>query len=136
MDTFKHHLPLQIRFNDVDQMGHVNNAVIMEYFDLGKSHYFHDAGIPVGPEAGDFTVMIVHYEVDFVGQILYQDSLEVCTRLEKIGTKSLTLLQEVRSDGVAKALCRTVMAGYSRSEAASAVIPDSVRTQIQNYEKS
>ena len=32
-----HTLPIQIRFNDVDQMGHVNNAVIMEYFDIGKS---------------------------------------------------------------------------------------------------
>ena len=42
-----HTLPLQLRFNDVDMMGHVNNAVIMEFFDLGKSHYFADAGLPV-----------------------------------------------------------------------------------------
>lgn len=40
-----HTLPLQLRFNDVDMMGHVNNAVIMEFFDLGKSSYFADAGI-------------------------------------------------------------------------------------------
>ena len=32
--------PIQLRFNDIDQMGHVNNAVIMEFFDYGKMKYF------------------------------------------------------------------------------------------------
>ena len=35
-----HRTDIQIRFNDVDQMGHVNNAVIMEYLDLGKDAFF------------------------------------------------------------------------------------------------
>ncbi|MCF0212479.1 MAG: acyl-CoA thioesterase, partial [Bacteroidales bacterium] len=68
-----HSIPIQIRFNDIDQMGHVNNTIIMEYFDLGKSRYFHDAGIPVIPEEGDFCVMIVHLELDFKSQIHFHD---------------------------------------------------------------
>ena len=60
--------PIQLRFNDIDQMGHVNNAVIMEFLDLGKSEYFTSVGLP--PEEGDFTVMVVHVEVDFMSQIL------------------------------------------------------------------
>ena len=58
-----HKTPIQIRFNDVDQMGHVNNAVIMEYLDLGKDAFFSSHGVP--PTKGDFTVMVVHYDVDF-----------------------------------------------------------------------
>ena len=50
-----HITPIQLRFNDIDQMGHVNNAVIMEFFDLGKDHFFRARGLP--PEEGDFTVM-------------------------------------------------------------------------------
>ena len=58
-----HKTDIQIRFNDVDQMGHVKNAVIMEYLDLGKDEFFSSHGVP--PTKGDFTVMVVHYDVDF-----------------------------------------------------------------------
>lgn len=122
-----HTTPIQIRFNDVDQMGHVNNAVIMEYFDLGKDAFFSAHGLP--PTKGDFTVMVVHYEVDFRAQIRYHDTIHVETCIEKFGTKSLTMLQRVvdSDSGAVCAECRTVMAGYRRSTASSEVIPDEVR---------
>ena len=81
-----HTTPIQIRFNDVDQMGHVNNAVIMEYLDLGKDAFFSSHGVP--PTKSDFTVMVVHYEVDFKSQIRYHDSIHVTTEVEKIGNKT------------------------------------------------
>ena len=120
-------LPLQIRFNDIDQMGHVNNAVIMEFFDLGKDRFFRSRGLP--PEEGDFTVMVVHYDVDFRHQIHYHDSIAVTTEVEKLGNKSLTIMQRVintETDTVCVE-CRTVMAGYRRSTSSSEVIPPEVR---------
>ena len=33
--------PIQIRFNDIDGMGHVNNAIYHEYFDTARLEYFH-----------------------------------------------------------------------------------------------
>ena len=125
-----HTTPIQIRFNDVDQMGHVNNAVIMEYFDLGKEAFFAERGLP--PEEGDFTVMIVHYDVDFQSQIRFHDRISVTTEIESFGTKSLRVLQcVVREDGIVCATCRTVMAGYCRSTRSSAVIPDEVKVRLQ-----
>ena len=127
-----HSLPIQIRFNDVDQMGHVNNAVIMEYFDLRKSTCFSAAGLP--PEEGDFTVMIVHLEVDFVAQIHYHDRIEVLTHVVRFGTKSLTVEQQVVLSDSRQvcAKCTTVMSGYLRSEKRSAAIPDEVRQRLQD----
>ena len=124
-------LPIQIRFNDVDQMGHVNNAVIMEYFDLGKSAFFSAAGIP--PEEGDFTVMIVHVEVDFQSQIRFHDSIAVETGVESIGNKSLRMLQRVvdTRNGRVCATCRTVMSGYRRSTGKSDVIPPELRRLLE-----
>ena len=75
-----HKTDIQIRFNDVDQMGHVNNAVIMEYLDLGKDEFFSSHGVP--PTKGDFTVMVVHYDVDFKAQIHYHDRIHVTTEVE------------------------------------------------------
>ena len=40
---FNHQQAIQIRFNDVDVIGHVNNAVQLSYFDLGKVKYFFKA---------------------------------------------------------------------------------------------
>jgi len=122
-----HTTPIQIRFNDVDQMGHVNNAVIMEYFDLGKDAFFSSHGIP--PTKGDFTVMVVHYDVDFKAQIRYHDSIQVETEIERFGTKSLTVLQRVvnSENSTVCVECRTVMAGYRRSTSSSEVIPDEVK---------
>lgn len=133
-----HTLPLQIRFNDVDLMGHVNNAVIMEFFDLGKANYFSDAGMPVTPEEGDFTVMVVHVEVDFHSQIHFRDHIAVTTCISHWGNKSLKVTQQVvnTETGEPCATCNTVMSGYSRSAATSAVIPEEIKERIRLYDAS
>lgn len=126
-----HRTDIQIRFNDVDQMGHVNNAVIMEYLDLGKDAFFSSHGL--SPTKSDFTVMVVHYDVDFKAQIRYHDPIHVTTEIEKIGNKSLTVLQRViNSDTqVVCVECHTVMAGYRRSTSSSEVIPPEVRRWLE-----
>jgi len=130
-----HTLPIQIRFNDVDQMGHVNNAVIMEYFDLGKESFFQSHGMP--PEKADFTVMIVHFEVDFHSQIRFHDHIAVETEVESIGNKSLRILQRVVNldSGKACATCRAVMSGFRRSTGKSEVIPPEIRTLLEHSKK-
>ena len=131
-----HTLPLQLRFNDIDMMGHVNNAVIMEFFDLGKSTYFAEAGLPVRPDEGDFCVIIVHIEVDFHSQIRWQDKIAVTTQVANWGHKSLRVKQQIIDTVTGKpyATCSTVMSGYSRCAAASAVIPEEIKTRVQRYD--
>lgn len=132
METFSHKLPLQLRFNDVDMMGHVNNAVIMEFFDYGKMKYFDDAKIYVEKE--ETTLVIVHYEVDFVGQITRNDTPEVCTKVVRFGNKSLEVLQHIVCNNEIKAVCKTIMSGYNRKQQTSAIIPTSIKAAIENYE--
>ena len=130
-----HKTPIQLRFNDIDQMGHVNNAVIMEFFDLGKSEYFTAVGLP--PEEGEFTVMVVRVEVDFLKQILFHDHIHVTTSVDHFGNKSLAVKQQVvdTTTGEACATCRTVMSGYSRATHRSALIPDTIKERILRYEE-
>ena len=118
-----HKTHIQLRFNDIDQMGHVNNAVIMEFFDLGKSEYFTAIGLP--PEEGDFTVMVV------------RDHIHVTTSVDHFGNKSLAVKQQLvdTATGEVCASCRTVMSGYSRITHRSAVIPDTIKERIMRYEE-
>ena len=39
-DCFKHLTDIQIRFNDIDMLGHLNNTMYFSYFDIGKADYF------------------------------------------------------------------------------------------------
>ena len=132
METFSHKLPLQLRFNDVDIMGHVNNAVIMEFFDYGKMKYFDDAEVYVEKEP--ITLVIVHYEVDFVGQILRGDHPEVWTKVVRFGNKSLEVLQYIVCDGEVKSICKTIMSGYNREKQTSEIIPERIKMAIERYE--
>ncbi len=64
MEEFKHKLPVQIRFNDIDSLGHVNNAIYLSYFDLGKSAYFQT----VRTQIIDWTkidIVVANVNIDF-----------------------------------------------------------------------
>lgn len=37
---FRHCMPMQIRFTDIDMMGHLNNNVYLTFMDLAKIDYF------------------------------------------------------------------------------------------------
>ena len=39
---FKHKTDIQIRFKDIDQLGHVNNANHLTYFETSRVKYFND----------------------------------------------------------------------------------------------
>ena len=45
---FKRSTQVQLRFNDIDALGHVNNSVYFQFFDLAKTEYF--AGLEVNAD--------------------------------------------------------------------------------------
>ena len=61
----KHQVPVQLRFNDTDALGHVNNSTYFSFYDLGKSEYF------AAVRGNDFfsqkiDIVVAHVEVDFI----------------------------------------------------------------------
>ena len=90
---FKHIVPLQIRFNDIDALGHLNNSVYFSFYDLGKTEYF--ASVCPGVDWEKTGIVVVHIEADFVKQIFASDHIAVQTAVSEVGTKSFHLLQRV-----------------------------------------
>jgi acyl-CoA thioester hydrolase len=85
---------VQIRFNDVDIVGHVNNAVYLEYFDHAKMTFFNEV---LGNKAdwNKTGFVLAHISVDYHKPVFLDDKVEIHTRLSHIGNKSLNLIQEV-----------------------------------------
>lgn len=109
---FNHTLPIQLRFNDVDKFGHVNNTVYFSFYDLGKTEYF--ASVCPHVDWEEDGIVVVHIEANFLAQIYASDQIAVQTAVTEIGTKSFHLAQRVidtQTEEV-KCICTSVMVAF------------------------
>ena len=132
--SFQQEYPIQIRFNDIDPMGHVNNAIMQEYFDIGRLYYLNlmfDKKI----EHNGLTLFIASIQTDFLSPIQLEDSIKVQTKVYELGNKSLKMVQRLISEkGNIKAFSKSVMVCVSSATNESQVIPDSWRSIINQME--
>ncbi len=135
-ETFKTSLPIQIRFGDIDAMGHINNNIYFSYFDLGKTAYF-DLIRPMAVSWTEGLIVVAHVEVDFLSPIYYKEKIVVETKIKKLGEKSGVFLQQLRSvkNNEIKSRCESVFVAYNASTQSSMLIPDEWREVISTYEE-
>ena len=70
--------PIQMRFADVDMLGHVNNVNQQHYFDVGKSDFFAQVLDPA-PNWKQEGLITVSTRTDYRGQIRMEDPIVVTT---------------------------------------------------------
>jgi YbgC/YbaW family acyl-CoA thioester hydrolase len=87
LSKFKHKSTIQIRFKDIDHMGHVNNANHITYFELARIHYFRDV-INEVVNWNEQGVILAKTEINYHRPILLSDNVFVYSRVSKMGNKS------------------------------------------------
>lgn len=132
--SYKHTLPVQIRFNDIDKFGHVNNAVYLNFYDLGKTNYFGSVCPNVNWERD--AILVVRLEVIFLSQIHDIDNIAVQTAVTGIGTKSFDLTQRVIDTETkdVKCVCTSTMVTYDLIEQKSKPLTEEWIKAICDYE--
>jgi len=80
---------VDVRWRDVDALGHVNHAVFLTYLEEGRDAFFaHVLGDPV--------YVVVRIEIDLRAEVRYQDrQVTVRIEVERLGTTSLTTRETV-----------------------------------------
>lgn len=110
---FTHKMPLQIRFNDVDVLGHVNNTVYMAFYDTGKASFMTEI---LGRKIDwtDVDTVVANIDCAFIAPIFYGEDIEVLTCCRSIHDKSFKLLQMIRESKTlqVKSVCETVMVSF------------------------
>lgn len=133
--SFHNESPVQIRFNDIDLLGHVNNATLQEYFDLGRMHYIHKA---FGDDLfnGTKALIIASVHTDFMMPTFLQEDIVVKTAVLSIGGKSLQMEQHIveTNKNQVKVVCKSVMVGIDTSLHQSIEIPQEWRDIIGKME--
>ena len=103
-----YHRPIQVRFSDVDLLGHVNNV---RYFD-----YVHEAQVEVmsgvfqeARVSGTVEMVVVRSEMDHLGQVnLRPEPYDVWSRVAAVGRTSVTFESEIRDGERVMARSRVV----------------------------
>ena len=133
-NEYRHVMPLQIRFNDVDKFGHVNNTVYFQFYDTTKTDYI--ATVCKGVDWERLAIVVVKIEAEFVSQIKGNDHIAGRTRIVKIGNKSFHLEQDVIDSDTheVKSRCFSVMVLYDLERQQTIPLPDEWRKAISDFE--
>jgi acyl-CoA thioester hydrolase len=122
--TFRYHRTVEVRFRDLDPMGHAHHSLALIYFDVaGRA------------DLTSIDYILAEIVIRYHARTHFPDTLDVAIRATKVGGKSFELEYEVRS-GTGELLIsgKTVQVMYDYSASASKVIPDDIRERIATYE--
>jgi len=125
--------PINIRFNDLDSMNHVNNAVYITYFEQARMEYFADViGI-----SWDWTVvgiLLARNEVDYKLPLFLHDEAQVEIWVSHIGTKSMEMsyriIKKQKGDWVTCTTGKSVLVCFDYKNNKTIPIPEKWKTAI------
>ena len=131
----KHSIAVQIRFNDIDLMGHVYNAKYQEFFDLARLNYFKT----VLGKLISWThkgLIIASVKVDYLQPTFLEDEIHVETSVSSLGEKSLEMTQAVYKNHNPEpvAICKSVMVCFDMKARVSEPIPEVWRKKFTDFE--
>ena len=137
--SFKHKTPIQVRFKDIDALGHVNNANHLTYLELARISYF-NAVIGHNINWNEKGIILARVIMDFKMPVMLNDDVHVYTTCSKIGTKSFELEYLMIKDDAGKeitlASATTVMVCYDYSLKRSMPMPPEWKEKLQKFENA
>jgi len=132
---FRFKMKLDIRWSDMDEMRHVNNAVYHTYTEQARIYYFHDT-LQLDWAKASFILASSH--IDYLKPLTFPGEAYVYLRCTKLGNKSFELqyLITVIEKGVERlaAAASTTLVMFDYKTNTTVVMPESIKEIIRNYE--
>jgi acyl-CoA thioester hydrolase len=137
-------VPIQVRWRDLDALGHVNNAVYLTYFELARLGYIRallgeDAEIdartllPV-----DFQFILAEVTCQYRSPVTLRDRLVVTIWVSQVGRKSFVFEYRITDDITGRLIaegCSTqVWFDYAAGE--SRPVPDVIVNSMERLQRS
>lgn len=85
---------IQVRFSDIDALGHVNNARFLEYFELARVYFFNEV---VGKQWdwNKHGLILAKNEVEYLQPVFLNDYVQVHLWCDRMGNKSFDMAYEL-----------------------------------------
>ena len=124
---------VDVRFVDLDSMGHAHHTLPVIYFEEARAAYWRE--VAGRPSVQDIDYVIADVRVQFKQRILYPGTLTVKTGVTHVGNASFVMRYELLDEeGVVLATGETVQVMYDYATSRSMRVPADVRARIEEFE--
>lgn len=121
---------IQVRYADLDVLGHVNNSVYFSYFEMARVQYF---GQVLGKE-WDWEsngVILVKNWAEYIIPVLLTDQPFIYITVEQIGTKSFELSYELKVNDVLYTKGGSTLVAFDAKNSKTIEIPTEMRNFLE-----
>jgi len=139
ISQYKHVKKIEIRYDDLDMLGHVNNKAYLSYLEEARIDY-HKQLFSWKNEL-EFNAVVAKIEINYRRPLFYGNLLNIYTRLSNLGTKSFELdsifvVFESKSEVPVKvADAKVVLVAINPANGQPAAIPEKEKQLIMEFEK-
>ncbi len=133
-EDFAHRISLAVRWGDIDMLGHLNNAKYFTYDESSRIEYFQGLSADDPRMWKDYGLILASIGADFIAQVHYPATLEIGTRVVRIGRTSLNTLSAMFQDGTLVAAVRGVLVWFDYANQKTVAVPASTRDWIRGRE--
>ena len=136
MPDFNYHYDVEVRFSDLDALGHVNNARFLTYMEQARINYFKDLGLWSGNSLYEIGFILADAHVNFRSPILFGQAVSVQLGITRLGNKSMTMHYRMVDKNSGRELSdgSTVLVTYDYHASATVPIPPDWRAAIRRFE--
>jgi acyl-CoA thioester hydrolase len=136
-ESWKFRVEERVRWGDVDAARIIFYGAYIRFFEIAETELFRAAGLSYGRMFDELDVWLprAHLECDFRRAAQLDDLLEVAVYVGRVGTKSLRLDFEVRSNGESEltAEAHFVLVAVDRNDFRSVPVPEDLRRRLAPY---
>jgi len=128
----EHIVRVQLRWRDIDLLGHLNQSVYHELLEDGRIALIAELIRRIGAEHDHGSYVLAHVDLDYLTEVRKDHGeVDVVMRLTHVGTSSLRLHNEIRLlDGTVAATGSSVLVAWDPASRSKRVLTDDERAAL------
>lgn len=127
MSELPYRAEVDVRFQDLDAVGHVNNAVYATYCEQARVDFFEDV---IGLRSTDISIVLASLELQYRRPVEGTGTVSVELDVPEVGNSSFTMTYELTYEGEVVATGESVQVVVDPETRESVRVPDEWREAV------
>ena len=137
-------VPIQVRWRDLDALGHVNNAVYLTYFELARLGYIRallGADAEIDPQTllpVDFQFILAEVTCQYRSPATLRDRLVVTIWVSQVGRKSFVFEYRITDEATGRLIAEgcSTQVWYDYAAGESRTVPTQIVTRMEEMQRA
>ncbi len=124
--------PVPLRYSDQDAMQHINNVAVCALLEAGRVSFLES--LFEGTERSAFAMVLARVTIDYLNELTFPGTVDVCGRIVKIGGRSLTSQYAIFQRGECCVVSQSVNVFFDSKTRRSAQPPQALLDHIRQFQ--